>query len=227
MTLLDDSATMRSVRRGAQQLWSAVVSTMAVPARSSYGLRIASGALPRRYTMVRFLIIATLTFIVMSPAKASPLPSDQWTPSARLVLAQACVAESGWDTALTRECAAIAHLLARRWRLLHETRPRLTFEGLVRQYSSPIRERRRPWLLRLNAEATRPRGYSERRWERLEPQWRAVLAFVDRWQAGDEADPCPGSDHFGSVQDGAPTRWRRVQCRPVMRNRYWQIPRRR
>ena len=168
-----------------------------------------------------------VTCVYSATAHASPLPEEQWTPSARLVLAQACVAESGWDTAETTECAAIAHLLARRWALLVQSRPQLTFEGLVRQYSSPIRERRRPWLLRLNAEASRPRGYSERRWERLQPQWVSVLSFVDRWQQGIEPDPCPGSDHFGSVQDGAPTRWRRVQCRPVMRNRYWRIPRRR
>ncbi len=178
--------------------------------------------------MIRpILIIAAVTFTAPTLAESQPLPNSQWTSSARLVLAQACVAESGWDTAETTECAAIAHLLARRWHLLSESRPRLTFEGLVRQYSSPIRERRRPWLLRLNAEGTRPRGYSARRWERLQPKWLAALDFVDRWARGEEVDPCPGSDHFGSVQDGAPTRWRRVQCRPLMRNRYWRIPRRR
>ena len=176
--------------------------------------------------MVRLLIIAMSAFVLASPAEASPLPIEQWTPSARLVLAQACVSESGWDTAETPECAAIAHLLARRWALMVRTRPRLTFEGLVRRYSSPIRERRRPWLLRLNSEATRPRGYSVRRGERLQPKWIATLAFVDRWAAGEQADPCPGADHFGSVQDGAPSRWRAVRCEPRMRNRYWAIPRR-
>ena len=174
----------------------------------------------------RFDLCLAACLLCVSTASAQPLPAEQWTPSARIVLAQACVAESGWDTAQTEECAAIAHLLARRWALLVQTRPRLTFEGLIRRYSSPIRERRRPWLLRLNAEASRPRGYSVRRWDRLRPKWIATLAFVDRWAAGAQRDPCPGADHFGSVQDGAPSRWRPVRCSPRMRNRYWLIPRR-
>ena len=154
---------------------------------------------------------------------AAPLPAEQWTPSARLSLAQACVAESGWDTAETRECAAIGHLLARRWAKLRPSRPRLSFGGLVRLYSSPLREGRRPWILRLRPNDRRPRGLTRARWERLRPQWMQTLDFVDRWYAGEEPDPCPGSHHFGSRQDGAPRTWRRVTCSPAMRNLYWRI----
>ena len=172
--------------------------------------------------------LATVIFLVFSAssAEAQPVPESQWTPRARLGLAASCVSEAGFDSHRTRECSALAHLYARRWHRLRARGSRVSFDGLIRQYSSPLRTGRRGWVLALRANDRRPRGMPSHLWELVRDDWVGTLAMVDRWYAGEEFDPCPGSEHFGSREDGAPRHWIRIGCDVAVRNRFYRVGRR-
>ncbi len=151
-----------------------------------------------------------------------PIPTDEWTDTAALNLARSCVAEAGFDSADTGECAAIAWVYSRRFHQMRVAGRYMSFARLVWQYSAPLRVGRRPWVTNLDGDE-RPRGMPRAwPWESLLPKWQRVKAFVQEWSRGETENPCPGANHFGSVQDGAPSDWTSIRCNFRPRNRFWR-----
>lgn len=169
-------------------------------------------------------ILLTLTIFVFSqPALAqSPIPESEWTELAALFLARSCVAEAGFSSAVTGECGAIAYVYARRFHQMRRAGRYMAFGRVVWHYSAPLRLNRRPWVSDLRDEE-RPRGMPRMwPWENLLPKWLGMKRFVQQWARGEVENPCPGANHFGSVQDGAPSDWRRIRCNIRTRNRFWR-----
>lgn len=152
----------------------------------------------------------------------SPIPAEEWTPVAARNLARSCVAEAGFSSGVNGECAAIAYVYARRFHEMRRAGRYMTYSRVVWNYSAPLRLNRRPWVNQLDGDerpARMPRMWP---WDVLLPRWNRVKDMVQRWAVGAIENPCPGANHFGSVQDGAPASWRSIRCNRRMRNRFWR-----
>ena len=104
-----------------------------------------------------FLVAAACC--VTDVASANVAGTGDWNQATRLLLAQSCVAEAGFDSAQTGECAAIAWVYVKR---IHQMRRRghdISLLEMIRRYSQPIRHRRRLWVMTLNHELEQPRGW--------------------------------------------------------------------
>jgi len=146
-----------------------------------------------------------VTVLVMCVARVAgakpPLPAAQWTPSAKLALAQAIVGEATWRRA---DRAPISWVLAKRWRQAHRTHKWMTFERMVRQYASPMKAKQH-WVRSL------PWGPITARYR---SQWAGVRDFVERWGIGGIPDPCPQAIHWGGDMD-TPYRGMKREMVPV------------
>ena len=171
--------------------------------------------------MKTILVVAVLLISNLCAAQP-PIPPEEWTSVAARNLARSCVAEAGFDSGTNGECAAIAFVYARRFHQMRRAGRYLTYSQLVWQYSAPLRLNVRPWVNQLNGD-DRPRSMPRRwPWDQLLPKWQQLQDMVQRWARGEIENPCPGANHFGSVQDGAPAGWRRIRCNSRMRNRFWR-----
>ena len=173
------------------------------------------------------LFIAFLTStVVVAQSDVSPRDTSDWTPRARLLLAQSCVGEAGFDSSQTGECAAIGWVYVKRVAQMRRRGHTIDLAEMIRRYSQPIRHRRRLWLVTLNVAANQPRGWP-RRWPPWEThyreRWVNMLAMVDRWAAGEEPNVCPSATHFGATTDIPGPRMVRVGCRRAMRNRFYRV----
>ncbi len=177
--------------------------------------------------IIGFAVVAALCVVGAVGAQSpTPVARWDWSPQTRLDLARSCVGEAGFDSGATGECAAIAHVYARRVELARARGRRMSYRFMVRAYSQPIKTGRRPWVLALR-DSRRPRGLP-RAWpweERLAGQWAEVLAAVDAWAAGETVNACPRAEHFGAPSDGAPRHWRRIECAREFRNLFYEVPR--
>ena len=170
-----------------------------------------------------FVLMVALSVVGLVGAQSPrPVARWDWTPQTRLDLARSCVGEAGFDSGRTGECAAIAWVYAVRVEQARARGRRISYRYMVNAYSQPLKTARRPWVLRLRG-PERPRGLP-RAWpweERLAGEWAEVLERVDAWASGAVPNPCPGANHFGSVQDGAPAAWTRISCATETRNLFW------
>ncbi len=176
----------------------------------------------------RGALVAVALLVPPSFASASALPVDpaDWTPRARLLLAQSCVGEAGFRSATTGECAAIGWVYAKRVRQMRRAGRSITYARMVRLYSQPIRLRRHLWIVSLREDLEQPRGWP-RRWpdwdEHFREQWQAVLDEVDRFARGEIEDPCPRANHFGAVTDRPSPRLVRTGCAVRTRNLFYRL----
>ncbi len=168
-------------------------------------------------------ILAAAVFLTSSVCVAQPpIPAEEWTSVAARNLARSCVAEAGFDSGSNGECAAIAFVYARRFHQMRRAGRYMTYSQLVWQYSAPLRLNVRPWVNQLDGD-DRPRSMPRRwPWDLLLPKWQRLQDMVQRWAEGEIENPCPGANHFGSVQDGAPSDWTRIRCNIRTRNRFWR-----
>lgn len=172
-------------------------------------------------------ILATaIVALSASVATAQPISEDDWTPRARLLLAQSCVGEAGFRSALTGECAAIAWVYAKRVAQMRRAGRTIDYATMVRLYSQPIRLRRHLWIVSLREDLEQPRGWP-RRWpnwdEYFREQWSLVLDAVDSWADGQEPDPCPRATHFGATTDRPSARLVRTGCSVRTRNIFYRL----
>ena len=171
-------------------------------------------------------IVLLLALCATSPAAALFDAPGDWNAATRLLLAQSCVAEAGFDSSTSLECAAIGYVYVKRVRQMRRMGREISLLEMVRRYSQPIRYRRHLWQMTLNPELTRPRGWP-RRWPDWEThfrhKWAAMLEAVDQWAAGEVRDPCPRAVHFGAVTDIPGPRMVRVRCAVRTRNRFYRV----
>jgi hypothetical protein len=145
-----------------------------------------------------------------------------------LVLAQSMVAESNWTAAADR--AAIAHVLRRR-----ATQRGISLARMCGLYVSLLRKRgaeyvvntpRALWVRGLTLDAAKPDAWpASQSWAASAPRWRAVIADSRAFLAGNLADPCPGSDHWGGNMDHA---WKGlvvVTCADHTLNTFYRVTR--
>ena len=81
-------------------------------------------------------------FFLLIPASAlaqRPLHTDEWTVLAARHLAQACVAEAGFDSGATGECAAIGWVYARRFHLRRIAGNYTSFAALMWRENAAVR----------------------------------------------------------------------------------------
>lgn len=162
--------------------------------------------------------------VALARADARPLPAEEWTPAARLDLARSCAGEAGLRSGVTGECAAIAWVYARRFEQTRGRYPDVTFQRVVRTYSSALKPPGQPWVLGLQADTSKPTGWPQRlSWKRHAPLWSEILKAVDAWASGRVENVCPGAVHFGASFDLVPAHWRQVRCRARVLNRFWRV----
>ena len=169
-------------------------------------------------------LILAITILATSSAAGAqpPIPEEEWTPTAARNLARSCVAEAGFTSGRSGECAAIAYVYARRFHQMRAAGRYTPFSMVVWRYSAPLRLNVRQWVNQLDGDE-RPRSMPRRwPWDRLLPKWQQIKAMVQDWAAGRIENPCPGANHFGSVQDGAPADWTSIRCHVRVRNRFWR-----
>lgn len=148
--------------------------------------------------MIKLLASGTLMIILMGG-----LPEE---PDVALWLARSCVSEAGFDSGATGECAAIAHVYAKR-----AERSGREYYKIMRQYSAGIKYRAghsRDWVFDLRRSAKRPHHWPARAsWPHFKKHWVNTLQMCDHFVDGSVADPLPKSDHFGGRMDA----WRATQ----------------
>lgn len=159
-------------------------------------------------------------------ASASPVPLDNWTQEAKLVLARAWVGEADWNAA---DHIAIGWVLAKRWKMYNRTREepkRVRFTRFVGMYCSPlkghsVRQRRIQALPWGDPVLRRVGPY---RHQRNVKRWQIVRERVEQWGKGAFSDPCPNALHWGGTMDKPYRNWKPVQCGPT-RNTFYRIQR--
>lgn len=131
----------------------------------------------------------------------------------QLVASRAVVAEAGWNVTgvHARDAAAVLWVLVRRYARPHIRERYTTFAAFVTAYSTPLRTQRTARARAIAAlgpldEPRPPLQGTLAAWER-------VQTFVHRFARGQVEDPCRGqAEHFGSVADGAPRSFERLDC---------------
>lgn len=142
-----------------------------------------------------------------------------------LTLARVCVAEGGWRTVQTGDCAAIAAVLRRRSPTGRVTR---RMACLYSAHACDKRRRHRRWVAHLREDAQRP-DYWPRRlsWPNHRGAWRETLVHASRLVAGERLDRCRRRpDHWGApwfTTNAHRNGWRRVDCGATS-NAFWRVP---
>jgi hypothetical protein len=128
----------------------------------------------------------------------------------RKILAQVCVGEALWAL---RDCAAITHVLIKRWRTVPELQG-MTLAEVAVAYSAPMRRksRRARWVRALPASAGKHRV-----------RWARVLNTVTGVLNGDVPDPCPLATHWGSPTDSPTDRMIGVCGRLGLKNIFYRV----
>jgi hypothetical protein len=165
--------------------------------------------------------------VLLIPASAlaqRPLHTDEWTVLAARHLAQACVAEAGFDSGATGERAAIGWVYARRFYLRRIAGNYTSFAALIWRENPSVRMSRRSWIRNLRADE-RPRGMPHHwPWDRLLPKWLQIRHLVQEWSNGLVPNPCPTANLFTPPNTPPPPGSTRVQCTIQTRNHYWRVP---
>ncbi|MGD8860224.1 MAG: hypothetical protein PVI30_09430 [Myxococcales bacterium] len=181
--------------------------------------------------MKKYIVVGATLWVTSTAAARPPVPAEQWTSDARLWLARAMIAEAGWRA--PRDHAAIAHVLARRWRRVVERYETIRFVDVIRNYCSGLGglsrspTRRQRWVRRLWPDGSRPEGWPDyASWDRHAPLWRHTLARADRFGRGELRDPCRGRAwHWGGTIDSPRGRMQPVNCGDTQNTFYGLAPR--
>ena len=153
-------------------------------------------------------LAAILALVGACPAMAQP---------PEVVLARMAIAESGWQDLET--AAAEVYVIRRR-----AARRGMSVTTMARAYSAAWRTRRRPWLFGLADRTRAPQGWPVGpSWRRHRPFFRRMVEHARGCLEGVVADPCADEapDHFGGPRDAVPESWRRAECLPESRQRFW------
>jgi hypothetical protein len=183
--------------------------------------------------MIKWILTITLMLCFTSEvfAQNQPVSDDEWTENSKLWLARSLLGEVGWNR--PGEYAAVAWVYATR---ANQTN-RYSFDQMVRRYSAAVKQHNNhpnPWILGLQLDDTQPELWpiGKARWVGLgDIYWTKVLEFVDEWQSGKIANPCPDANHFGGYIDrhrAEALHWTRVQCeegKVRFRNRFYDSTR--
>ncbi len=162
-------------------------------------------------------LVAVLVAIASARPPEKPVPVDQWSQDAAHVLARALVAEADY-TNFPEEHAAIAWVLADRWRQRREREPAVTFDQVVVRYTSLWKRPHTPRKLEIRA---LPWGPSDAPHGRA--RWEALRAWLTDWAAGNVAHPCPRARHWGGRRvDSFPDDAVFVDCGRT-RNRFYVV----
>ena len=165
-----------------------------------------------RKTVSFFLILlaANPAFAYRKP----PLPTDEWDETTQLTLARAMVGEADWHEP---DHVAIAHVLARRWRIHQQNREDISFPRYIALYSASLRSdsERSNWIRSLPW-GPLPGPYEQR--------WNRVQKLVSAWGQGLIKDPCPQALHWGGAMDRPARTWAPVSC-GMTRNIFYTHPR--
>jgi hypothetical protein len=126
------------------------------------------------------------------------LPEEQWDEEVAVWLARAMVSEADWSS---RDHAAIAWVLKRRWETRAERDPDWTFLDQIKHYCTgikgPARSRRHRWIRALAPDGTKPKGWPRTvSWDTYRPAWEKAWILANDWAAGEIEDPCPAADHW-------------------------------
>lgn len=142
-------------------------------------------------------------------------------PDTALWLARSCVGEAGFGAHETGECLAIAHVYAKRSSITGRS-----YYSTMRAYSAAIKPRsnkNNPWVLQLNVDATRPRGWPHGLdWDNYRSDWMATLQLARQFLSPDrQPDPLPTATHYGGWVDRhrIPGHWVRIPT--PYRNRFY------
>lgn len=160
-------------------------------------------------------VLVIVAVLFTSPVQALVLPEDQWNDDVALLLARAVVAEADWST---RDHAAIAWVLKRRWEARVKRDPEWTFLDQVKKYCAAMRRKARTkrhvWIHALSPDGAEPRGwFTDVSWDKYRPAWEGVLEFTHRWARGEVSDPCRHrAIHWGGTMDRPSKLLRRVNC---------------
>lgn len=179
-----------------------------------------------RILFLRLLLPILLVLSMSFPALANPIPSDQWTPAAKLWTARSCVGEAGFHA--VEECLAIAWVYATRSKMSSGS-----YVHLVKRYSSAIKEHekhRRGWIFELDLAGRCPSKWPTKlNWKKHRGLWMKLLRTLDHWAWGTYGpNPVPGADHFGGKMDTPGSRWTRIEPAASVRffNFFYKSPRR-
>lgn len=185
---------------------------------------------------------------IAEAGKAIQLRPEEWTPAARVALAQCLWGEAGgvevpdhriipWVLLKRRNILGgrwtlrgmvLAYSAPMKKRLASASREARAWEALDRRELNQIQQRRfvqglRSGMVEPKAMALHLRRHKmDVRAKWAAARWRGILDLVDRWAAGEIPDPCPAAlhwDHPGAkVRDGLV----RVDCGPGVRNRFYR-----
>ena len=112
------------------------------------------------------------------------------------------VGEADWHEP---DHVAIAHVLARRWRIHQQNREPISFDRYIHLYSAALkRDSERSSWIRALPWGPMP-GLYEQRWNRVQ---KLVRAFAE----GKVKDPCPLAMHWGGTMDRPARSWHPVSC---------------
>jgi len=181
--------------------------------------------------MPRAIVVIVLALVALPhPGRGEEPGGDPFSDPAigemALPLAQCALAESGGHTPdvvaivwvigkRARQAGIPPAEMARRYCRIHRDEAR--GPGHVRRH--------RRWLLELGWQRTQaqPPSWPGGRWSAMEEIWRRTQLLVLLIVSGELDDPCPQAFHWGSAQDGQPTRTHAVSC-GATRNLFWSRP---
>lgn len=200
---------------------------------------------------------------------ASMRLAGHWTPEAKRVLSQALLGEAGahrrWERRGRRvvgcsgdgcseniDWRLIPWVLLKRWEDVRANGSRITFAGMVRAYSAPVRPRlasaerlasarlegntsevsqilRRQWLQSIRFDGSNL-GRLRRRYRRREPAevveggWSEITSIVEAWGRGEIENPCENARHWDGLSATPRVQMVRIDCGNTL-NAFWAVPR--
>lgn len=127
-----------------------------------------------------------------------------------LVVAQVCYLEATWQH---HDCAAIVAVAK-----VRAARVGQPWLSVLRRYSALDNATPR-------AREVRALGWHDMpdrgpRWNR---DWSALRSLVQRIDAGEVPNPCPGAEHWGGTMDAPRARMLRVECMPATANTFYRL----
>ena len=168
-------------------------------------------------TLIEALVVALLIIFGLLFAGSAVLANDD---DSALWLARSCAGEAGWGSVESGECAAILHVYRKRAEMHGKTAL-----WIAKRYSAAIKRgghHRNRWVRHLNRDGTKPKHWPEgAKWSRYRQRWLDVLAYVERFEAGQIVDPVPGATHYGSPIDTP--RPGMVRIKTPFRNRFYSV----
>lgn len=166
-----------------------------------------------------FCVLILLFISNKSFSQTKPISENEWTKATKLWLARSCVGEAGFGA--VDECMGIAWVYAVRSKELDTS-----LLKIIKKYSAPLKAKnpKRKWVMQLSLDGKRPKDWSAvLSWKRHKQYWFNLLSALDEWAEGLKENPVEGANHFGSIHDVTPKRWKQISPKSdlVFRNRFY------